>query len=142
MALVDALRAEKQDALQTVLGPGSEKLLSSGDKYSDAAERQKFLAAYNEQHKLVPTQSDHMILQIGKDDWPFPIPLVQADGRWHFDSQAGAQELVNRRIGRDEIAAIRTSLAYVVVRRRDLRNHRRRLRNRHRHGPGSRHRRG
>ena len=113
MALVDALRAEKQDALQTVLGPGSEKLLSSGDKYSDAAERQKFLAAYNEQHKLVPTQSDHMILQIGKDDWPFPIPLVQADGRWHFDSQAGAHELVNRRIGRDEIAAIRTSLAYV-----------------------------
>ena len=45
-----------------------------------------------------------MSLQVGKDDWPFPIPLVQVDGRWHFDSQAGAQELVNRRIGRNEIA--------------------------------------
>ena len=92
---------------------GSEALLSSGDKYSDAAQRQRFLAAYDEQHKLVPGEPGHVILQVGKDDWPFPIPLVQADGHWHFDSRAGAQELVNRRIGRNEIAAIRTSLAYV-----------------------------
>ncbi|MBV8120024.1 MAG: DUF2950 domain-containing protein [Alphaproteobacteria bacterium] len=113
MALVDALRVVKPGALQTVLGAGSEKLLSSGDKYSDAAERQKFLTAYDEQHKLVSAEPGRLILQVGKDDWPFPIPLVQADGRWHFDSQAGAQELVNRRIGRNEIAAIRTSLAYV-----------------------------
>jgi hypothetical protein len=112
-ALVDALRSDKPDALQSVLGPGSEKLLSSGDKYSDAAERQKFLAAYDENHKFVPAEPDQMILQVGKDDWPFPIPLVQADGHWHFDSQAGAEELVDRRIGRNEIAAIRTSLAYV-----------------------------
>jgi hypothetical protein len=111
--LVDALRADKADAVQTVLGPGSEKLLSSGDKYSDAAERQKLLAAYDEQHKLVPAEPGQVVLQVGKDDWPFPIPLVQSHGRWHFDSQAGAQELVNRRIGRNEIAAIRTTLAYV-----------------------------
>ena len=113
MALVDALRAEKQDALQTVLGPGSEKLLSSGDKYSDAAERQKFLAAYNEQHKLVPTQPDHMILQIGKDDWPFPIPLVQQDGKWRFDTAAGRAEILYRRIGRNELNAIQACLAFV-----------------------------
>src|SRR5215472_7883576 len=112
-ALVEALRAAKRDMIQGVLGPGSEKLLSSGDKYSDAAERQRFLAAYDENHKLVPAAPGQMVLQVGQDDWPFPIPLVQAEGRWHFDSQAGAQELVNRRIGRNEIAAIRTSLAYV-----------------------------
>ena len=112
-ALVEALRAAKRGMIQGVLGPGSEKLLSSGDKYSDAAERQRFLAAYNENHKLVPAAPGQMILQVGQEDWPFPIPLVQAEGRWHFDSQAGAQELVNRRIGRNEIAAIRTSLAYV-----------------------------
>jgi hypothetical protein len=111
-ALVDALRADQRDAVQSALGPGSEKLLSSGDKYSDEAARQKFLAAYDEQHKLSPGEPGHMVLQVGKNDWPFPIPLVQADGRWHFDSQAGAQELVDRRIGRNEIAAIRTSLAY------------------------------
>jgi Protein of unknown function (DUF2950) len=112
-ALVGALRADQQDAAQAVLGPGSEKLLGSGDKYSDAADRQKFLAAYDKQHKLLPAEPGHVRLELGNNDWPFPIPLVQADGRWHFDSQAGAQELVDRRIGRDEIAAIRTSLAYV-----------------------------
>jgi hypothetical protein len=112
-ALVDALRGDKPEASQTVLGPGSEKLLSSGDKYSDAAERERFLAVYDENHKLVPGEPGHMVLRVGKNDWPFPIPLVQPDGRWHFDSQAGSQELVDRRIGRNEIAAIRTSLAYV-----------------------------
>ena len=90
-ALVNALRADKSDAVQRVLGPGSKKLLSSGDRYSDAAERQKFVAAYDEQHKLVPVETDHIILQVGKDALAFPIPLVQADGRWHFDTRAGAQ---------------------------------------------------
>jgi Protein of unknown function (DUF2950) len=112
-ALIDALRANKPDSVHAVLGPGSEKLMSSGDKYSDAAERQRFLTAYDDQYKLVSAEPGHTLLRVGKDDWPFPIPLVQADGRWHFASEAGAQELVNRRIGRNEIAAIRTSLAYV-----------------------------
>jgi hypothetical protein len=112
-ALVEALRGNQQEALRGVLGPGSEKLLNSGDPYSDTAERQKFLAAYDAQHKLVQGEQGQKILQVGKDDWPFPIPLVQADGRWHFDSEAGAQELINRRIGGNEIAAIRTTLTYV-----------------------------
>ena len=112
-ALVDALRGGKREALQAVLGPGSEKLVNSGDKYADAAARQKFLDAYDVRHELVPAEADHMILKVGNNDWPLPIPLVEANGRWHFDSQAGAQELVDRRIGRNEIAAIRTSLAYV-----------------------------
>ena len=112
-ALVDALRGEKQGAAQAVLGSASEKLVNSGDKYSDAAERQRFLAAYEAQHKLVPAAPGQMALQVGSDDWPFPIPLVQAEGRWHFDAEAGAQELIDRRIGRNEIAAIRISLAYV-----------------------------
>lgn len=112
-ALIDALRTGKPDTAQTVLGPASAKLLSSGDKYSDAAERQRFLAAYDIQHELVAAQADRLVLQVGADDWPFPIPLVRAGGRWHFDAKAGAQELVDRRIGRNEIAAIRTSLAYI-----------------------------
>jgi Protein of unknown function (DUF2950) len=112
-ALVDALRAAKQEAVQDVLGPGSEKLVISGDKYSDAAERQKFLSAYDIAHKLVPAEPSRMVLQVGKDGWPFPIPLVKAGGLWHFDSEAGAEELIDRRIGRNEIAAIRTALAYV-----------------------------
>jgi len=112
-SLIDALRANEPGSVRAVLGPGSERLMSSSDKYSDAAERERFLAAYDEQHKFVSEAPGRIVLQVGKDDWPFPIPLVQTDGRWHFDSEAGAQELVNRRIGRNEIAAIRTSLAYV-----------------------------
>ena len=54
-----------------------------------------------------------MVLKVGNDNWPLPIPLVEADGRWHFDTEAGAQELIDRWIGRNEIAAIRTCLAYV-----------------------------
>jgi hypothetical protein len=57
------------------------------------------------------------ILDIGVNDWPLPFPLVQVNGRWQFDSRAGAQEIVNRRIGRNEIAAIRVALTYVDARR-------------------------
>jgi Protein of unknown function (DUF2950) len=112
-ALVDALRTGGTEAVTRVLGPGSERLLSSGDKVADAAERQKFLSAFEEKHEIVSTAADRMTLQVGAGDWPLPIPLVLAGGRWRFDAPAGAQELVNRRIGRNEIAAIRTALASV-----------------------------
>jgi hypothetical protein len=112
-ALVDAVRGNKPDAIAAVLGPGSEGLVNSGDKVVDATTRQNFVQAYDEQHKLVSGSADRVTLDVGKDDWPLPIPIVQADGRWHFDSVAGAQELIDRRIGRDEIAAVRTSLTYV-----------------------------
>lgn len=112
-ALIDAVRGNEPQSILAVLGPGSEGLVNSGDKVVDATTRQRFIEAYDEQHKLVSQTPDRTILDVGKDDWPLPIPIVRADGRWHFDSAAGAQELVDRRIGRDEIAAIRTSLTYV-----------------------------
>jgi hypothetical protein len=112
-ALIDAVRSNKPDAIAAVLGTGSEGLVNSGDKVVDATTRQRFVEAYDEQHKLVSDTPDRTILDVGKDNWPLPIPIVQTDGRWHFDTAAGAQELIDRRIGRDEIAAIRTSLTYV-----------------------------
>ena len=112
-ALVGALRGDKPDAIAAVLGPGSEKLVNSGDPVADEATREKFTAAYDQKHTLTANGADRMTLVVGNDDWPLPIPLVKADGKWHFDSVEGAQELVDRRIGRDEIAAIRTSLTYV-----------------------------
>ena len=112
-ALADAARAGNPDAIARLLGPGSAKLVRSGDAHADAAERQRFVAAYDEQHAIATTGPGHAVLHVGKGAWPLPIPLVEADGRWHFDTAAGAQELVNRRIGRNEIAAIRTALAYV-----------------------------
>lgn len=112
VALVDAARANKLDALRAVLGPGSDKLLNSGDSVADSERRRKFVAAYDERHEIA-AEDGRMIVKIGSDGWPLPIPLVQADGHWHFDTKAGAQELIDRWIGRNEIAAIRTCLAYV-----------------------------
>jgi hypothetical protein len=112
-ALADAVRSDKPDAIRAVLGPGSEKLVDSGDAVADEATRQKFIAAYDERHQLDSTVPDRVVLDVGNDSWPLPIPIVQTGGSWHFDSAAGAQELVDRRIGRNEIAAIRTSLTYV-----------------------------
>jgi Protein of unknown function (DUF2950) len=112
-AFVGAMRADRPDILMKVLGPGSRKLINSGDPYADAAARRKFLAAYDLRHEVVAAGPGRMVLQVGKNDWPMPIPVVEAHGRWHFYSRAGAQELVDRRIGRNEIAAVRTALAYV-----------------------------
>ena len=112
-ALVNAIRSDKPDAIMAVLGPGSERLINSGDAVVDDTARKKFVAAFGEKHQLTANGSDSMTLVVGNDDWPLPIPIAKSDGKWHFDSPAGAQELIDRRIGRDEIAAIRTSLTYV-----------------------------
>jgi Protein of unknown function (DUF2950) len=112
-ALIDAVKGNDTAALHAVFGPGSEKLITSGDQYADAEARRKFVASFDAQHKLVTEAADRVVLDVGPNDWPLPIPLVQANGRWHFDARAGAQELVDRRIGRNEIAAIRTLLACV-----------------------------
>ncbi len=112
-ALVGALQADDRDTLARILGPGSENLVRSGDPVKDRQEAQRFLDAYAERHALVADGQDRLSLQVGGNDWPLPMPLVRRDGEWVFDSQAGAQEIVDRRIGRNEIAAIRFALAYV-----------------------------
>jgi hypothetical protein len=111
-ALVAALTANDTAALRRILGPGSEALVNSGDRFADQHTREAFLAAYGEQHKLVPDGNDRMVLDVGKNDWPLPIPVVKQAAAWRFDTAAGAREIINRRIGRNEIAAIRVSLFY------------------------------
>ncbi|MGH7077839.1 MAG: DUF2950 domain-containing protein [Acetobacteraceae bacterium] len=110
-ALVTALRTNNTRALAEILGPGSAPLISSGDAVADATARQNFLASYDAQHKLVAGGAGRMFLEVGDHDWQMPIPIVEAAAGWHFDSPAGAQELIDRRIGRNEILAIRTLLA-------------------------------
>jgi hypothetical protein len=112
-ALVAAARADDVAAMHDVLGPGSVALLYSGDPVADDQAREKFVAAYDAKHILAQGALGRMVLSVGKNDWPLPIPIVKDNGQWHFDSFQGAQDLVDRRIGRNEIAAIRTSLAYV-----------------------------
>ncbi len=112
-ALVAVLGRHDDAGLRALMGPGGEKLLESGDKVADETARKHFLDAYAAHHQITQQADGRAILIIGPDDWPLPIPIVQANGRWHFDAAAGTQEIVNRRIGRNEIAAIRTSLAFV-----------------------------
>jgi len=113
-ALVAALRTDKLEVVKGILGPGTDKLLSSGDPYADAGERRRFLDAFDKKHQIVETALGRGTLQAGDGNWPLPIPIVKAaDGSWHFDAEAGAQELVDRRIGRNELAAIQACLAYV-----------------------------
>lgn len=113
VALVAAARAHDLGALEAVLGPDSGKLLSSGDRYADRERESRFVEAYDQKHTLAPQGDGRMELDIGNNDWPLPIPIVQKDGRWLFDTKAGAQEIIDRRIGRNELAAIRVALAYV-----------------------------
>jgi hypothetical protein len=116
-ALLDAVKLGDLKRIFAVLGPGSEALINSGDQHADAANRQKFVADYEAQHKLAEVSPGRDVLDVGVNDWPLPIPVVQVNGRWRFDSSAGAQEIVNRRIGRNEIAAIRVALTYVDAQR-------------------------
>jgi hypothetical protein len=111
-ALVAAARAGDRDAVMNVLGPGSAQIVSSGDPVADANGRQEFLAAYDAGHRVVTESGKPATLVIGESDWPFPIPIVAKDGEWQFDAAAGREELLARRIGRNELATIQAVLAY------------------------------
>jgi hypothetical protein len=112
-ALVAAMQARDTKKVLAILGPGSARLIQSGDKVAEDAARQRFLDAFQEKHQLQPAGPDRMILEVGPDDWPLPMPIVASSGKWRFDSVAGVQELIDRRIGRNELAAIGVMLAYV-----------------------------
>jgi hypothetical protein len=111
-ALVAAARRGDNSAVISILGPGSQELVSSGDPVEDANVRQEYLAAYDAQHRIVSESGKPSVLVIGQNDWPFPIPLVQRDGQWNFDTAAGREEVLARRIGRNELATLKGMLAY------------------------------
>jgi hypothetical protein len=114
-ALVNAARDGNETSLLKILGPEGEDVISSGDEVADRGTRDKFVASYEEKHSLTPEGEDKTILVMGSDDWPFPIPIVRKDGKWEFDTAAGLEEILLRRIGRNELAAIQVSLAYVAA---------------------------
>jgi hypothetical protein len=118
-AAVEALVAwaEKGDVagLGRLLGPGTEDLLSSGDEVADRAEREGFLKRYKVRHRLVVGGPDDIVLQVGEDDWPLPIPLVRQAGKWRFDGAAGADEVVLRRIGANELRTIDVMRGFVAA---------------------------
>jgi hypothetical protein len=112
-ALASAIRTGKASAILTVLGRGGRDIASSGDDVADAEIRQRFLAAYDEQNQIEMDGDRKAVLVIGKQSFPFPIPIARLGTRWVFDVVAGRQEVLFRRIGRNELHAIQATLAYV-----------------------------
>ena len=112
-ALIDAAKASDLKALTRVLGPGSAEVVSSGDPVADASGRKRVVDAYDAKHQVVMEGADKAVLIIGREDWPLPIPLVRKDGAWVFDIAAGRDEILFRRVGRNELSAIQACLAYV-----------------------------
>ena len=113
-ALVAAARSGDQKALLFVLGPGGEDIVSSGDKVADEATRKHFVESYDAKHAIAMKGEHKAILIVGDSDYPFPIPLERVKGgMWSFDTEEGRNEILYRRIGRNELDAIQTCLAYV-----------------------------
>lgn len=116
-ALFAANQANDKNELLRIFGSGGSKLVRSGDPVADRNGRARFVAAYSEMHKIEEEGADKAVLLVGKQEWPFPIPLVRAGDRWRFDTKAGEEEILNRRIGRNELNAIEVCRAFVEAER-------------------------
>jgi len=116
-ALVDAIKTGDKAELSAIFGPGSESVISSGDEVRDKNGRELFLREYEEKFSLEKKGDDAVILQVGKDDWPLPIPIVKKGPAWSYDTKAGKEELLNRRIGRNELHTIDVLRTYVGAQR-------------------------
>jgi hypothetical protein len=103
-ALFHAVRDDDAQALEAILG---RELTSSGAESEDRLERQRFDTKYAEMHRLVREPDGATRLYVGAENWPFPVPLVADDGRWRFDTEGGQREILLRRVGHDETAAMR-----------------------------------
>jgi hypothetical protein len=114
--LVDAFKSGDQKAMLAILGDEGKGVVSSGDEVADRAARARFVAAYDEKHRL-EAGGGKVVLVVGSDDFPFPIPIVPDGPSWRFDTAAGKEEIVNRRIGRNELNTIQVCLAYVDAQR-------------------------
>ncbi len=116
-ALVAAVQDNNDAELLAILGPGSEDLISSGDKVADQNGRARFLKGYEEKNSLEQEGEGRMVLLVGGKDYPFPIPIVGQGEAWLFDTQAGMEEILNRRIGRNELHTIEVMHAYTDAQR-------------------------
>jgi hypothetical protein len=122
--MVEALKTNDTTVLSSIFGPQNEDLIFSGDPVADRTARLRFLDFYQEKHLIAPVDGGKVFLLVGSEDWPFPIPVVQQDDSWRFDSDEGRQEIVARRIGRNELNVIQVCLAYVDAQREyALRDH-------------------
>jgi hypothetical protein len=116
-ALASAWHVDKVQPLLKIFGPAGRNLVTSGDPVAERMTRERFAASYDQQHRVELQGADEAILIIGKEDWPYPIPIVREGPAWRFDVKAGIEQVLDRRIGANELHAIEVSRAYVEAQR-------------------------
>jgi hypothetical protein len=116
-ALIDALKVNDQKDLMAIFGPAGKDIITSGDEVSDKTERDHFIKAYEQKSKLAEERYGRVILYVGNDDWPFPIPITKKGDHWRFSTQEGKEEILTRRIGKDELETLEVCLAMVDAQR-------------------------
>ena len=114
-AFVAAVQSNDETAIREILGPDSRQIVSSGDPTEDAESRANFAGKYQEMHRFVKEPDGFVTLYIGAENWPTPIPLVMKGNFWFFDTEAGKKEILFRRIGRNELSAIRVCQELVAA---------------------------
>jgi len=115
--LIASMKSGDAKAMMAVLGQGSKDIVQSGDAVADKAGRERFVKSYEEANLLEKSGDSKVVLSTGKDNWPFPIPIVKDAAGWRFDAKQGGEEILNRRIGRNELSAIQAAQAYVDAQR-------------------------
>jgi Protein of unknown function (DUF2950) len=115
--LYSALQSGDDPALRRVLGADDE-LVSSGDAATDKLDREQIVQKYQQMHRLVLQANGSMVLFIGAENWPFPIPVVSSNGAWRFDPETGAEEVRLRQIGESEVTAMQMCHALVEDQKR------------------------
>jgi len=114
-ALVTAAQANDETMMLDILGPEGKQIVSSGDETEDANSRANFVKRYQEMHRLVKEPDGTTVLYIGARNWPAPISLVRKGNAWYFDTEAGKKEILYRRIGRNELSAVRVCQELVAA---------------------------
>ena len=113
LAIVATVREYDAEKALAILGPNAEKIIFSGDKVAGKKEVDDFIKKFDEKHRLDMVSPTVASLFIGNDDWPFPVPIIKDGERWFFDVAAGKEEILNRRIGGNELDVIQVMQAYV-----------------------------
>jgi hypothetical protein len=116
-ALVDSVRAGDRKALLDVVGAKARNWLITTDEIADREESRLFIEAYDKKNAVVKSAEDKAMLTVGDEAWEFPAPIVRKAGKWSFDADAGREEILNRRVGRNELDTIQTLLAIVDAQR-------------------------
>jgi hypothetical protein len=115
-AFAAAMQSNDERELLSIFGPTAKELISSGDPVKDKNQREKFISDYERKNSIAP-EGSRMVLIVGEKDWPFPIPLVKKADQWFFDTKAGKEEILNRRVGENELSTVQTLLAIVDAQR-------------------------